>query len=247
MTQLSIRVLFVCVLMILVSQDTRGQQVASGLDKSQVPAKSIDQVGIRTVSDGRSGYWSSSQNLEAQRLATPSTSDDRINATATVKRVRWKPTVSFFGVDQDLEIDEPVREREPTLSRWPRTAMTEIRIDPRDHHAELPPDDSNRLIQRFQRDWFDAGQYRQVVCWDAANICFQPLYFEDVGLERYGQMRNEILQSWLSAAHFFSSAALLPLHMRVDPIYGCDYPLGYCRPGNCTNRIFQRPFWGLNP
>jgi hypothetical protein len=135
--------------------------------------------------------------------------------------------------------------RGPTLNNWPLRTIAEIQIDARDVHDQVPPDESDRLIQQFYRDWHDVGYCRRVFCWEAPNICYQPLYFEDVGLERYGQCRNEILQSWLSAAHFFSSAALLPLHMRHDPIYGCEYPLGYCRPGNCTERVFQRQFWGL--
>ena len=147
----------------------------------------------------------------------------------------------------DLLADEERELNGLTLRDWPRQTIGEIPIDPRDLSSQVPADLSAPLINRFARNWSQFESTEKIYKWEAPNIYYRPLYFEDVALERYGQtFKNDHWQTAISAAHFFSSACLLPLHMRLDPIRACDYPLGYCRPGNCTNRIWQRQFWGLH-
>lgn len=69
--------------------------------------------------------------------------------------------------------------------------------------------------------------------WKAASFCHQPLYFEDVNLERYGYSSG-YLQPAVSAAHFFATVPLLPYKMVVEPPCDCVYTLGYYRPGSCA-------------
>ncbi len=78
------------------------------------------------------------------------------------------------------------------------------------------------------------GQYFQphFSNWSAPNFRHRPLYFEEVNLERYG---NELrFQNVVSAAHFFSSAALLPYKWGQTPCRCCITTLGYRRPGDCV-------------
>lgn len=146
----------------------------------------------------------------------------------------------------DYEQNSPAT-RPLALSDWPRKSLSEIRISPYDSSGTKPSDQSSRMLVRYSRDWCAIACCEKFLLWDAPNIRYMPLLFEDVALERYGNVfRNDYLQTALSAVHFFSSTALLPFHARHDPVWSCDYPLGYCRPGNCSQRIFQRQFWGLN-
>ncbi len=79
--------------------------------------------------------------------------------------------------------------------------------------------------------------------WQSPNIRYQPLYFEQANLERYGvETRFPVAHS---GVHFFTSAVMLPYQMGVN--HPCDpvYPMGMDRPGNCTTPYGYRPT--LNP
>jgi hypothetical protein len=75
--------------------------------------------------------------------------------------------------------------------------------------------------------------------WKASGLCHKPLYFEQVGVERYGHtfggpLLSPILQPAVSTAHFFGSALILPYKVGVELPWECVYSLGYYRPGNCA-------------
>ena len=80
--------------------------------------------------------------------------------------------------------------------------------------------------------------------WKSPDLCYQPLYYEDMNLERYGA-RQPFLQPGLSAIHFFGSTIRLPYMMALDPIHECQYSAGFGRPGNkyCYQR--ERFVWSL--
>ncbi len=77
------------------------------------------------------------------------------------------------------------------------------------------------------RNWMEYSYY-----WKASGFCHQPLYFEEVNLERYGYRVGGCLQPLVSAAHFFGTIPLLPYKMVVHPPSECVYTLGYYRPGS---------------
>lgn len=70
--------------------------------------------------------------------------------------------------------------------------------------------------------------------WKASNLCHNPLYFEDVNLERYGHTHGPVLEPVVQSAHFFANIAVLPYKMGVHCPSECQYALGYYRPGNCA-------------
>jgi len=70
--------------------------------------------------------------------------------------------------------------------------------------------------------------------WKASGLCHKPLYFEQRQLERYGHSAGPILQPILSGAHFFSTIAIVPYKMGMNPPQECQYTLGYYRPGSCA-------------
>lgn len=79
------------------------------------------------------------------------------------------------------------------------------------------------------RNWTPAK-----MTWKASNLCHNPLYFEEVQLERYGHSAGPFKQPLISTAHFFVNIAVLPYKMGIHPATECQYALGYYRPGNCA-------------
>jgi hypothetical protein len=78
--------------------------------------------------------------------------------------------------------------------------------------------------------------------WQASNICYQPLYFEDPQLERYGHTYPFFVQPFVSIGRFTVQAAGLPYQMTIDPVCSAVYPLGFYRPGECAPKlIYQIP------
>ena len=76
-------------------------------------------------------------------------------------------------------------------------------------------------------------------CWEAPGTAHNPLYFEEINLERYGYNYGH-LQPIVSAAHFFATIPLLPYEMTVHPPHEEVYSLGYYRPGDAAPRQRRR-------
>lgn len=76
--------------------------------------------------------------------------------------------------------------------------------------------------------------------WAPTELFFHPLYFDEPALERYGQTRNPILQPAISGAHFFGSAALLPLELVAEQPCRRVSQLGYYRPGSVAPPVRDR-------
>lgn len=128
--------------------------------------------------------------------------------------------------------------------QWPRKGIRAISLDIREKNGKAPEDIAAKLLESRSGQWSSFYAAPKLFCWVAPDIRYQPLYFEDVPLERYGQTRCTPLQTVSSGVHFFTSLALLPLHMRHDPPGSCDYPLGFCRPGDNVPYTIQRQLYG---
>jgi hypothetical protein len=77
-----------------------------------------------------------------------------------------------------------------------------------------------------------AGRAMVPVAYSPWTICYRPLYFEEIALERYGEHWG-ILQPAISGAHFFGSVAALPYKMTVRPPRSCECSNGFSRCGDC--------------
>ena len=75
--------------------------------------------------------------------------------------------------------------------------------------------------------------------WKASSLCYKPLYFEDVQLERYGHYCSPWLQPAISRVRFFLTIPCRPYLIGVDPPNQCIYDLGYYRPGNCAPSMLE--------
>ncbi len=77
----------------------------------------------------------------------------------------------------------------------------------------------------------------ELVClWTPPLVRHQPLYFEEVSLERYGYHYG-CVQSVISGAKFGANVALLPLKVIGQPPCSTEYSVGYDRPGNCAEAV----------
>ncbi len=74
--------------------------------------------------------------------------------------------------------------------------------------------------------------------WEASAVPHNPLWFEDVNLERYGYTHG-ILQPWISGGRFFINVVFLPYHIVAEPPGTLEYPLGYYRPGDAAPPVRQ--------
>lgn len=120
----------------------------------------------------------------------------------------------------------------------PITALT---IDIRTQQSvKIPDDRSVDLFARPANSWFDLPAPCLVYMWEAPNICYQPLYFEDIPLERYGQTCDPRRAVLRSATHFGISFLALPINMLRDPARSCNTSYGYCRPGDLVPRHQQQ-------
>ena len=102
-------------------------------------------------------------------------------------------------------------------------------VTPRDYAADRP-------IERWPCDPTLATRCWPMLTyqWAATCLCYQPLYFEEINLERYGYGCCGCLQSAASAAHFFGTVPILPYCMAVNCPGECNYVLGQYRPGSCA-------------
>lgn len=68
-------------------------------------------------------------------------------------------------------------------------------------------------------------------CWQATNVSYEPLAFEEYNLERHGHSVG-CLQPAVSGVHFLGSVATLPLTAAF--CHEREYELGHIRPGSCA-------------
>ncbi len=147
---------------------------------------------------------------------------------------------SRVDADQLDKIDSP-KPRRLSEMKLINTDTRLLRVNIAETDLKSPADQSSELIaQGLSHTSILPSEKR--FAWAAPDIRYQPLYFEDVALERYGQTPCgcELRQTALSAAHFFKSAALLPYQMIEQDPHSCDWPLGFCRPGTDAPFVWQK-------
>lgn len=128
--------------------------------------------------------------------------------------------------------DEPPAER-PAGSGLLARSLTDIQ--PTLNYAwgtweddELPEDFHERM---------DNGVYvkrynpQTVLQWAPTNLWYHPLYFQDVGLERYGHTHKPWVQPFVSSGKFFGQFVGLPYQMVLHPPKSREFALGYYQPG----------------
>lgn len=105
---------------------------------------------------------------------------------------------------------------------------------------QMPGEMSPRQMLARPGHFHQLGAVRgnpELVClWTPPLVRHQPLYFEEVSLERYGYHYG-CAQSVISGAKFGLNVALLPLKVIGQPPCSTEYSVGYERPGNCAEAV----------
>ncbi len=91
---------------------------------------------------------------------------------------------------------------------------------------------------------YQSRQFAQTVFgWEASNIFHNPIYFQDIALERYGHTYPCWIQPFASVGKFSLQFAGLPYQMAIDPPCKRIYALGYYRPGECVPKLHYQIPW----
>ncbi len=117
--------------------------------------------------------------------------------------------------------------------------LAAIQVAPGQVRDKMPEDNWASAAVGGQSNYPGTFQER-LAAWEAPNVRWYPLYFEDVALERYGYTGGPIIQPVRSAAFFGASLLLLPVNLIRDNPFQCDTPLGYCRPGSPAPYVAPR-------
>lgn len=113
--------------------------------------------------------------------------------------------------------------------------LSQLSISAKPPTGELPKNTAAEHLDKFptrhvvmgdSRDWELATKE-----WEAPGTSYNPLYFEEPNLERYGYNYGAI-QPFVSAGRFFGRVAILPYMIGAYPLHETRYPLGYARPGD---------------
>lgn len=130
----------------------------------------------------------------------------------------------------DYEPDPVLAKTDPCRNQCPRPGA-------------CPPGDA----QLCPEELWQGGPYLprmfegSLFTWTASNLFHNPLYFEDVQLERYGHSYCCVVQPFVSVGRASAQLVLLPYQMGIDPPCKRDYALGYYRPGDCAPKLCYQP------
>jgi len=133
----------------------------------------------------------------------------------------------FFNYEPDPEIAE----KEPCRNLCPRPDGKPCKVVENNGNTILQ---CPREFQLSHEPYAGRNFTDSIYTWEASNLNYNPLYFEDPNLERYGNSRRDLVQPFVSMGRFTGQLLGLPYQMSIDPIRKKVYPLGYYRPGEYT-------------
>ena len=140
----------------------------------------------------------------------------------------------------DYEPDPTVRTQHRCQNLCPRPGdcpecIQEDGVNGRNSCPECP--EEVRLTSLFYsgRNFPETG-----INWEPSNLYYNPLYTEDVPLERYGHTRGKLIQPFFSVPKFGLQVVGMPYQMVLSPPASCVYPLGYYRPGDCVPYMYYQ-------
>ncbi|MEQ8634073.1 hypothetical protein [Gimesia maris] len=143
----------------------------------------------------------------------------------------------FFNYEPDPEIAK----NEPCRNLCPRPDGKPCKTsDEQGEHILACP----REFQLSHEPYSGRNFTESIYTWEASDINYNPLYFEDPNLERYGYSRRDLVQPFVSVGRFTGQLLALPYQMSIDPVRKKMYPLGFYRPGepNIPKRINGIPW-----
>ena len=157
-----------------------------------------------------------------------------------LKSDKVKPDANAIRQVEQAESQEEDENTVEKITKIDLKPIADISLDIREKAEKRPQDLSKDFLGREMEYQSQSDWAHRIVLWEPANLFYNPLYFQDVTLERYGQHLPPMRQSVLSGARFFTDVSLFPLRALAVPPRTCVSPLGYDRPGNCVPRTIER-------
>jgi|688.fasta_scaffold37737_2 hypothetical protein len=168
-------------------------------------------------------------NSTSATNSSSTNSSDSANKTSGSKTVGSDAPLELLSLDGIKNLNHPVNPTEI----FQRFDISRAVKNP-ESLASLLKEPSEEPIPSIQ-DARDYGLWSDTpVLWDSPVFCYNPLYFEQVNLERYGIGYNRPVNAIVSGSRFFIDASLLPIRILQTPHKSCTCTLGYLRPGNCN-------------
>jgi len=151
------------------------------------------------------------------------------------KELTCPTNLSVDGTAPKIELSKILGELKPQ-----EEIFGNLKIDPSAITTEAVEAPSQRLQLA---DGSLAAWQGDVYCWTAPNFFHNPLYFEQVNLERYGQGTHSCLQPAASGVQFFATIPILPYKIGGQEWCERVYTLGHRRPGNRNPyQVHYHPF-----
>lgn len=176
------------------------------------------------------------QQAQAALQSVPPAPDDYVSRPP-VNDPRKLKKITEIQPYYNYEPDPIVRAEDPCKNLCPRPDGAPC--DPLDGTPPACPDEVVLSNEEYIPRCFEEN----VFAWEASNIWYNPLYFEDVQLERYGHTYPCWIQPFASVGKFSVQLVGLPYQMGIDPPWKRIYPLGYYRPGECAPKLHYQIPW----
>jgi hypothetical protein len=234
-------------------------QTANGYRPQMVPAPQPNGVyptpaasGAYTAPSANGAYMAPAANgaymaQASQRLpfsgrfnsstARPGVIPDNLPEAEQVKTPSQLPKVTQIMPFLDYEPDPKVAAEDPCQNLCPRPDGAPCKTA--DGKGPECPNEVQLSNGPFEPRVFPASTYT----WQASNVFYQPLYFEDPDLERYGHAWPFFIQPIVSSLRFTVQSIGIPYQMTIDPCCCRVYPLGFYRPGECAPKLFYQIPW----
>lgn len=192
-------------------------------------------------SDGRGSNFITTQKQFDNAAASPE-SDDLKYAGEDLEDEVPHLLKKIAGINPffDYEPDPEIAKNEPCRNLCPR---------PDGKPCKLSEEDGGQIMECPQEYQLSRQPYQgrnfseSIYTWEASNLNYNPLYFEDPNLERYGNSRRDLVQPFVSMGRFTGQLLALPYQMSIDPVKKKVYPLGYYRPGEYTPKRINGIPW----
>lgn len=139
-------------------------------------------------------------------------------------------------------------EKSPHLVELGLKPLSQLSISTKPPAGDLPHNTAAEQLEKLPVRQVMMGETRNWALstkeWEAPGVAYNPLYFEEPYLERYGYNYGA-LQPFISAGRFFGRIPALPYMIGAYPMDECRYPLGYARPGDCPPyQVEKLPYSG---
>ncbi|QDT45640.1 hypothetical protein Pan241w_57660 [Gimesia alba] len=140
----------------------------------------------------------------------------------------------------DYEPDPDIAKNEPCRNLCPRPDGKPCKLSDAEGAMVM---ECPKEFQLSREPYVGRNFTESIYTWEASNLNYNPLYFEDPNLERYGNSRRDLVQPFVSIGRFTGQLLALPYQMSIDPVRKRIYPLGYYRPGEYTPKRINGIPW----